>query len=469
MTSPPPTREIITRMSLTAEPAARRTVGVAAWSRRHWVSLVLVLVSLVYAGAVTILHEDTLSPIDEVVYMDYTYKVWDQGMVHRGEQFGPDVAHLVACAKVLPFGDLGQSCGSSEVNYGGLPNNGYTTGEGYTPLYFWTVRLIGDPIHALTGISEPTSWRFSGAVWLAFTMIVFVGLLRRFNIPDPVILALGLLFIGSPYAWWTYTYISTDVSVVVFGAGLLLATVQARSGAWSGWWLVPLGFLAPLLKITNLIAFGLVALYVVIDECSRRLNKQPSDPHRGTSFRGFWLPLGLSALLAAVLQFAWLRLIPLLAVSDHIVDQGVATRLTPVELVRLTTVGVSGAISHNPLSGGSLAEFVALAFLPLSWLMIAFVLGALMSMRWRHDRSPLVWATGLACLLALPALGVIMTASAGVYFPLPGRYAAALIPAILLVGGMLLRNRVFTAAVAFYAGILMVGGIVIAVHIGATY
>lgn len=456
-------------MSLTAEPVISRATRVSAWSRRHWVSLLLAVVSLVYGGAVTILHEDTLSPIDEVVYMDYAYKVWDQGIVHRGERFGPQVAHLVACAKVLPFGDLGQTCGASGVNYGGLPNSGYTTGEGYTPLYFWTVRIIGDPIHALTGLSEPTSWRLSGAVWLAFTMVVFVGLLRRFKIPDPVILTLGLLFIGSPYAWWTYTYISTDASVVVFGAGLLLATAQARAGRWSAWWLVPLGVLAPLFKITNLIAFGLVGLYLVIDECARRFGKQGSAREVRSSFRGFWLPFGLSALLAIALQFVWLRLIPLLAVSDHIVDQGVATRLTPVEVLRLMTVGVNGAITHNPFAARSSGEFVGLVFLPLSWLMIAFVLGALMSVRWSSERGPLLWATGIACVLALPALGVIMTVSTGVYFPLPGRYAAALVPAILLLGGFMLRNRLFTAAVALYAGILMVAGIVLAVHIGAAY
>lgn len=455
-------------MSSTAVPATRRFGRVAVWSRRHWVSLTLVLVSLVYGGAVTILHEDTLSPIDEVVYMDYTYKVWDQGMVHRGERFGPEVAHLVACAKVLPFGDLGQTCGSSVVNYGGLPNNGYTTGEGYTPLYFWTVRLIGDPIHALTSLSEPTSWRLSGPVWLAITMVLLVALMRRFSIPSAVTLALGLLFIASPYAWWTYTYISTDASVVAFGAALLLVVVQARAGRWSAWWLVPLGVLAPLFKITNLIAFGLVALYVLIDEASRRVGRQNSTRPRST-LRRFSLPFGLSFILAAGIQFAWMRLIPVLAVSDHIVDQGVAKPLTPVEVLRLATLGISGAITHNPYAARSAGEFVGLVYLPLSWLMIAFVLGAMMSLRWDRDRGPVVWATGLACVLALPALGVIMTVLAGVYFPLPGRYTAALIPATLLLGGMILRNRVFTGVVAAYAGALLAAGVVLAAHIGATY
>ena len=76
-------------MSSTAVPATRRFGRFAVWSRRHWVSLTLVLVSLVYGGAVTILHEDTLSPIDEVVYtisLDH-----GDNRVHRGAATSADI------------------------------------------------------------------------------------------------------------------------------------------------------------------------------------------------------------------------------------------------------------------------------------------------------------------------------------------------------------------------------------------
>lgn len=454
-----------------------RAAKTGAWARRNWVSLVLVLVSLCYGGAVTILHEDTLSPIDEVVYLDYTYKVWDQGMVHKGERFGDDVAQLVACEQVLPFGNLGQVCGSDDVNYGGLPNGGYTTGEGYTPLYFWTVRAIGDPLHALTGLSEVTSWRLSGVVWLSMTMLVLVALLRRFRIPSPVILALGLLFIGSPYAWWTYTYISTDTSVVLFGAAILLTTLQARRGRWSAWWLVPLGVLAPLFKITNLLAFGLVGLVLLLDAVAKKLSHRTT---RATAFAPvetgaepkparFWVPMGISVALAAGLQVLWMRLIPVLAVSDVVVDQGVTVPLTPAELVRIATIGFSGAIEHNPFAARSGSALLPLVFQPLGWLMIAFVIGALVSVRWSHPRGPLVWAIGLACVLALPALGLLMWFLTGTYFPLPGRYAAALIPAVLLLGGFMMKGRLATVFVTAYAGLLMVTGLAIAIQVGASY
>lgn len=442
-------------------------VRAGSWFARNWVIAALMIVSVVYGGAVTILHEDTLSPIDEVVYLDYTYKLWDQGVVHKGERFGDDVAHLVACEQVLPFGRLGQVCGSDAVDYGALPNGGFTTGEGYTPLYFWTVRIIGDPIHAVTGLSEVTSWRLSGVVWLAVTVLVLAALMRRFTLPDAVIGAIGLLFISSPYAWWTYTYISTDVSVVFFGALVLLCVVQARTGRWSAWWLLLLGLLAPLFKITNLLAFGFAVIYVVFDAIFHRRERDAAHPRQRPV--AFLVPFALSVLLAAAVQIAWMRLVPMLAVSEVVVDQGITEPLTGSELVRLATSAVPGALTHNPFAGRSGSPIVDFVFIPLSWLAITFVVGAVLSVRRADVRAPLVWATAVACAAALPALALTMWLLTGTYFPLPSRYGAALIPAILVVGGFLFKNRPATLLVALYAGVLMVGGVAIAIQIGASY
>lgn len=439
---------------------------------RHWVSIALAAISLVYGGAVTVLHDDSVSPIDEVVYLDYTYKLWDQGLVHKGETFGDEVAHLVACENVIPFGSLGQECGSDDVNLAAMPNAGYTTGEGYTPIYFWTVRIIGDPVHAITGLSEVTSWRLSGVVWLAGTILVLAALLRRAGVPQFAVFALGLLFIGSPYAWWTYTYISTDTSVVIFGASILLVTMEAVRGRWSAWWLVPLAVLAPLFKITNLVVFGLVLIYLVLDSLTRRIRKSadyPGAPRGVASVTRLWLPIGLAIVLAGAIQAAWLRIIPLLAVSDVVVDQGITTPLTAGEVVRLALSGITGAITHNPAVGRTDSMLPELIFVPLSWLAIAGVIGAVMSMQWNSRRGPLVWGTAVATIAALPALGCLMWFLTGVYFPLPGRYAAGLVPAILLVTGFMLRSRVATIGVVAYSALLLTFGVTLAIHIGASY
>ncbi len=439
---------------------------------RHWVSIALVAISLLYGGAVTVLHDDSVSPIDEVVYLDYTYKLWDQGLVHKGETFGDEIAHLVACENVIPFGSLGQECGSDDVNLAAMPNAGYTTGEGYTPIYFWTVRIIGDPVHAITGLSEVTSWRLSGAVWLAGTVLVLAALLRRAGVPQLAVFALGLVFIGSPYAWWTYTYISTDTSVVIFGASILLVTMEAVRGRWSAWWLVPLAVLAPLFKITNLVVFGLILVYLVLDGLTRRGRESadgPGSPRGDVSARRLWLPVGLAVALAGAIQVAWLRIVPLLAVSDVVVDQGITTPLTAGEVVRLSLSGITGAITHNPAIGRTDSMLPELIFVPLSWLAIAGVVGSAMSMEWTSKRGPLVWGTAIATIAALPALGCLMWFLTGVYFPLPGRYAAGLVPAILLLVGFMLKNRVATIVVVAYSALLLTFGLTLAIHIGSSY
>lgn len=442
------------------------------WATRHWVSIVLVLVAVVYGGAVTILHDDTVSPIDEVVYLDYAYKVWDQGIVHEGEEFGDDVAQVVACENVIPFGDLGQECGADDVHLPGMPNQGITTGAAYTPVYFWSVRLIGDPIHVITGLSDVTSWRLSGLAWLIGTILVLVPLLRRAGVTPMATLTLGLLFIASPYAWWTYTYLSTDASIVLFGAAMLLVAMNAVRGRGSLWWLLPLAILAPIFKITNLLVLGLVLLYLGIDAVARWRQRRAGSAQSGEAARPLltrWLPIGVATVVAVVVQITWMRLVPLFAVTDVAVDQGVSTRLTGSELLRLMLSGIAGPITHNPFAGFSSSPLPAQIMTPLSWLFIAAVVGAVMVFRWDAERGPIVWATAIAALTALPALGIVMSVLVNSYFDLPARYGAGLIPAVLLVAGLMLRNRAAIIIAIAYAGVLLAFGIALAVYVGAAY
>ncbi|OZB83226.1 MAG: hypothetical protein B7X41_02305 [Microbacterium sp. 14-71-5] len=455
----------------TQSQATRGRAGISAWGKRHWVSIALVLISLVYGGAVTLLHDDAVSPIDEVVYLDYTFKVWDEGFVRQGETFGDDVAEVVACDHVVPFGDLGQKCGSGKVDLAGMPNKGITTGSGYTPAYFWTVRLIGDPIHAVTGLSQVTSWRLSGVIWLAGTMLMLVGLLRRTGASNVVAFTLGLLFIASPYAWWTYTYLSTDTSVVFFGAAILFMTIEAVHGRRSPWWLLPLAVLAPLFKITNLLVFGLVLFYLAIHSiAARRRAKAAGEPPRARSgSRRLWGAVALATVLAAAVQVVWMRLTPLLAVKGPGADQGISSSLSGSELLRLMLSGVSGPITHNPAAGIFPSTIYGDVFIPLAWIMIAAIVGSLMVIRWDPERGPLIWATAIASVTALPALGVVMAVLTQSYFDLPARYGASLIPAALVVVGFMLKNRIMIGVTAAYAVFLLVFGVALAVRVGLAF
>jgi hypothetical protein len=236
----------------------------------------------------------------------------------------------------------------------------------------------------------------------------------------------------------------------------------------SAWWLVPIAFVAAVFKITNMLALGLIILYLLIQNVSSSMEARKTGTVRNINAVGqlsLWAALATSAVVGAAVQLIWSRLIPILAVSEVRVDQGVSRELAAIDLVRLLLSGPGSALVHNPANSlGSGAWFTAL-YQPLAWFGIAAVFGALMVMRWSGDRGPLIWATALSTVLALPLLGLAFSLATGSYFDLPGRYAASLLPGVLLVAAFMLRNKLTNVLLRSYAVLLMFAGLVLAVLI----
>lgn len=451
-----------------------------AWISGNRVPVFLVLIAVFFSSAVTILHEDAISPIDELVYLDYAFKVDDQGLVREGETFGDEVAYVAACKKAVPFGDLGQECSeSARVDLERMPNGGYTTAHAYPPVYFWITRLIGDPIHAVTGLSEVTSWRLTGVLWLSAGLLVMVGLFRKWSVPEPVIFAVGLVFIASPFAWWTYTYLSTDISLFLIGGLTLLVTTDVIKGKQRGWWLVLIAAAGVLFKITNLLVLGLALLILLIHKIAERIGQKKAHNTPGGSYAegalglsvapARWVPMVVAVAVAVGLQFAWMRIFPLFAVSTATVDQGVNTSLGGTEIVRLAVSTLTGAILHNPANGFMPdAPFGAL-YAPLGWLVAAGVVGAMMSFKWKLETGPLIWSVGIASVITLPMLAILMYATTGAYFQLPARYAAGLLPAFLLILALMLRNHAMRIVVLVFAALSIVTGLLLAYEVGARF
>lgn len=434
--------------------------------RRNWVAVALAVVSIAYAGTVTVLHTDALSPVDEWVYIDYLYKLPDQGIVHEGEIVGDETLSLLACEGTSPFGTIGPPCADQFDDTTEFPNEGLTSAAAYTPVYFAFARVFGDGIHSVTGVDQLTGWRLTSVLLLAGSMVVFTALLRQWKVRDHSTLALGLAFIASPFSFWTYTYVSTDAPSVLLGSLLLYRAVRYSRGESSGWWLVALSTLAVVVKVTNILAVLLVGLYLLfifVREAPRarwqwahwRLlqTSRPEFPQRRLlALIGF--PV-LAIVLAGVAQFVWLRLVGMWAVSDLRADQGISVPLSGGELLAQSTSFLPGAIVYSPISG-----FVpGFTYLPLTWLCIAGVLGAFFVTRYRDPDSAVVWPVAVAAVLFAPMLAITLTLVTGSYFPLPSRYGAPLIGAFLLLAGLLLRNRVASWLLGAYSTALLAVGV----------
>ncbi|UOE44505.1 hypothetical protein [Agromyces larvae] len=436
---------------------------VRSWLGRFWVPLALVLVAVGYSSAVTIQHSDAMSPIDEWVYLDYLDKLPTQGVLTPGEEIGPEGLDRMACDGVFPYGPMGAACGSSYADVSTFPFGGITSADPYTPFYFGVTRVVGDAIHFVSGVDQLTAWRLTGSLWLAASVLLLWLLLRQWRVSSTAALGLGLAFIASPFAWWTYTYVSTDAPSFLAGAALLFVTTRFVRGTGSLWWIPAIAVLATIFKVTNLLAVGLSALYLVIHGLITVWNRRkqrvsgaeglaefggsPAEgPAPARRLRREWLVLIVAAAtsVAAILtQFVWLRIHASLRPEGAAGSSG-GNPLGVQELLGQMANFLPGTITSNVNIAGSTGYALPIpgfAVTPLSWLTIAGVIGAFWALRGVTPRSPLVIAIAISSVVFAPALALALYVTTGSYFTLPPRYGASILAGFLLAAGLVIRNR----------------------------
>jgi hypothetical protein len=433
-----------------------------------WVPVVLLIAAFAMSGTITAHHSDALSPVDEWVYVDYLYKLPEQGIVHQGEKIGKEALNIMACDGVKPYGPMGPACGTSYADLSKFPFKGVTSADAYTPVYFAITRVVGDAIHAATGIDQLTAWRLTGSLWLALTVSLLYLLMRQWRVPRWVSLGLGLAFIASPFSWWTYSYVSTDAPSVALGVLLLYAAVKFSRGQWSGWWVVAISTAAVIFKVTNILAVCLAALYLLIvwllelrrTRWSVLTTRRPDHANRAS----LALPgLALMALaMSGAAQVAWLAIRRALALGVP-PDQAIGIPLTVQEIVSQIVNFLPGTITANVnLSGSTNLAYPIPPFVvePLAWVCIAGVLGAFWTLKKKAVTTPLIVSITIAALFFAPMLAVILQLFTGAYFPLPPRYGAPILGAFLLAAGMMVKNNWATGilvgySIALYATVLI--------------
>jgi hypothetical protein len=425
---------------------------------------------------VTSFHTPAMSPVDEWVYIDYLYKLPVQGFVREGDVIGPEALQLMACTGEKAYGPMGPSCESSKVGSNIdpalFPYEGKQSAFAYTPLYFIPTFVVAKAIQLVTGTDLLTAARFTGPLWLAATMLLFFALFRAFKVNRLVTVAIGLAFIGSPFAWWTYTYISTDIPSVGISALLLLAAKKFIDSRWSGWWVVLLSVVAVLFKTANILAVGLTALYLLLSfllfHLRERPWKKPGSVMNGLRGKG---SLGLVTIVIASLiassaaQALWLLIQRSQAIGKP-ADQSVGTPLTLDTLLSQLTNFLPNTINSNVnLYGGGVAYTIPDAVVaPLGWLCIAGVIGALLVLRKGSRHLDIAYAVGIASVICAPLLAVLLYVTLGQYYPIPPRYGASILIGFLLMGGIISRNNFFVKWVLLGYGVALILFVMLTAH-----
>jgi len=420
--------------------------AVALWLRKAWVPIILVVVALVSGGIVAASHSAQFSPLDEWVYYDYTVKIPTQGVVRQGEYIGHEALVRMACYGDS-FGPRGEPCDDVKDINANYPQQGKTSADIYTPLYFAITWGLGKAIQFATGAEFLTAARATGIFWLAGGLIVFYKLLSLLKVKKIVTLGLGLAIIAAPSTFWANTYISTDAPGFLVGAALLLAGVSAIKGRSSPWWLVPIGVVGILLKVTTVLGLGLAALVILLFLVFAR--KEIS----GNEKRRLLVATSVAIAAAGVAQVIWLLIRAHISLGVG-ADQGTAAPFLWRDVVHMLSLFLDPGVFG--LTYGPALRLPSVIGEPLVLLTIAGVVGfACMKLSSAFEKSLAISILVSATVFA-PILAVGMYFLLGDVFPVLGRYAISLLPGFLLVTALIIKNRAAEWAVLLYGGFLVI-------------
>jgi hypothetical protein len=438
-----------------------------AWLKFRWVPVVLTLIALLTMGTTIAGHSKAMSPIDEWVYLDYLQKVPTQGFVRLGEPLSQQSLGYMACYGQVFFGrDKALSCDGS-YNPADFPYSGTTSAQIYTPIYFAPTSFVGYAIHFLTGLDLIMAWRLASSLWLVAGLLAFLMVLRLFKVPNVIQLMSGVLIISAPLSYMIYSYVSTDAPALLCGSLLVYFGVRFIRGQSRGWPLVVVAAISAATKGTFVLGVALVALMLFVEWVLRAVDAARERQDNRNFLRHLFarnqrqLPLSAIAMLAAAafVEIVWIKVIDILAYAPG-VDQGTAGDLTVVELLRQSTSFVFSVMStqfgvNGPLGLDAVPVPTFLAT-PYAWIFIAGLLGGFWALKTTSEHRSLIIASGIAVLTFGPLLALLIRYSTGFYFPFGPRYAAVLVPALLLIAAIQIRNRWATWLILSFGSVVLV-------------
>lgn len=452
-----------TSAPVTTSRMTQAVTRMAPYVSRFGVPAALVVAAFIMVVSVTLRHGEAASPIDEWVYLDYLFKMPGDLIMLRGEQIGLRGLELMSCEGVKPYGPMGPPCGSDyEASRSDYPYRGLTSADGYTPLYFVITWLLGKGIQSITGIGDVQAFRLTGFFWLAASVIVFYLLARAMKVHKIAILAIGLVFIATPFAWWTYTYVSTDAPSFLFGVVLLWGAVRYLQGSGSPWWMVAVAGVAVLFKVTNILAVGVVALLFVIVAATDLVQSRRGRLEEGQSRSPVKLLLVTALMVVAslALEYAWLTIRSAIALGPPpYVDILNRPGLREMGLEDALLNFLPGTLISNVNVTGTVGEYAytipAHLVVPASWLCIAGVVGWLLMRKVGVLENALAWTVAVSATLFAPILVLAMVLLEGIHIQLPPRYGASVLPGFLLAIGMLMTSKAVRGMILSYGVLLL--------------
>jgi hypothetical protein len=422
---------------LIAEPTEVAGTANGFIRRQGWRnSIAYILIALV-SLAMVVIHvpqHKSVSPIDEYVYIDYLYQVPSHFVVRQGDRTTEAAREYLVCHGVRAIGQYPDKfCrdgARTPAEVRRLPNAGLTTADIYTPLYFAITWAVAQPLVAF-GMDLVDAARYTGAIWLALAGMLLYAALRRFTTSKELALTASLFMVASLPAYWSNTYVSTDATGLFAGARLLYLLARGLERRRDIAILVAAASFVTLLKVQNLLAVGVVVLFLIIRAFVEAWSAREVGSR--TAFRSTLVDRRiriaiLVTVVPIVFQVAWLWLRSVMPASQP-PDQGVSSAFTKEALLNEVLKFLPHSMEGAAPTGSTVLVWLGSV---CSLVLAAAVIGLVLSARSKSIPETVGLTALVLSLIGGPALAIASAVGAGYYFVLPSRYSITLVPVFIL-------------------------------------
>ena len=386
-----------------------------------------------------IVQYSQFSPVDELRHLDYALQITSGNVPKYGDKLGQDAMREEACRGIdLPF--RVPPCNSTTFDPMAFRDDGWQTAAPHPPVYYILSGISGRTLSGL-GIFDGTlvGARLMSALLFGLGFVATFAAGRQLGVrPFPLLAGLSLL-ITLPGLLHSASIVNPDSIAMLAGGGALLTAIRWRNGLLSARWLILVGGVVGLTKLTNLLMLFAVVAWLVIDALLQKKSEQRQ------------LPLVKAPLLmfitGTLTSIAWITSQSLRAtINPEIIPQHNIFKFDGFPPLRIL-LDPANLLSWFPPgrsfdSARFSNQYVSLMRSLVVPLLIGVLIASAMRVQKGKDIESLSLFAGLAGLVGAPFFMVGIVITSGVLIGPDGRYAMCLLPAYVIAAASQSKGRV---------------------------
>jgi 4-amino-4-deoxy-L-arabinose transferase-like glycosyltransferase len=386
-----------------------------------------------------IVQYSQFSPIDELRHLDYALQITSGHVPEIGDKLGQDAMREEACRGIdLPFRE--PPCDSATFDPMAFRDDGWQTAAPHPPVYYILSGISGRTLSGL-GIFDGTlvGARLMSALLFGFGFVACFAAGRQLGVrPFPLLAGLGLL-LTMPGALHSASTVNPDSIGMLAGGGALLAAIRWKNGLLSARWLILVGGVVGLTKLTNLLMLLAVVAWLVVDALSQKQSEQRR------------LPLVKAPLLmfvtGALTSGAWTVIQGMRAtINPEIIPQNKFFKYDGIPPLKILLDPGNLLAWFPPGMGFDSGRFFNQYVSLMRSLAIPLLVGALIATAMRarkgNDIASLSLFAGITGLVCSPIFIVGIAITSGVHIGPSGRYGVCLLPAYVIAVASQSKGRV---------------------------